>query len=48
MGEWQIRSDIDIVGPAHGVIARLVGWWDKRFELPERFCLLRITPAMRF
>jgi phosphopantetheine--protein transferase-like protein len=42
--EWQLRSDIDIIGPEGRLLTRLVGWWDRRFDLPDRFYRLRISP----
>jgi phosphopantetheinyl transferase len=43
-GESQVRSDIDLLDPAGRLHTRLTGWWDRRFELPERFFRLRIAP----
>jgi acyl transferase domain-containing protein/4'-phosphopantetheinyl transferase EntD len=44
IGEWQVRSDIDIVGLDGRLLMQLVGWWDKRFDLPDRFYRLRSSP----
>jgi phosphopantetheine--protein transferase-like protein len=44
IGEWQVRSDIDIVGPDGCLLAQVVGWEDKRFNLPSSFYRLRISP----
>jgi phosphopantetheine--protein transferase-like protein len=44
MGEWQVRSDIDIVGPDGRLLMRLIGWWDRRFDLPDKFYRLRTSP----
>lgn len=37
IGEQQVRSDIDVIDAAGRVWMRLVGWADKRFELPSSF-----------
>lgn len=42
--DMQVRSDIDIIDPDGKLLMRLAGWWDKRFELPERFYQLRSSP----
>ena len=34
-GEQQIRSDLDVVGEDGRLVARLVGWWDQRFDVPR-------------
>ncbi len=47
-GDQQIRSDIDLIGPDDRVYMRLVGWEDRRFELPEEFYRLRIRPQTGF
>jgi acyl transferase domain-containing protein/4'-phosphopantetheinyl transferase EntD len=43
-GESLVRSDIDLTGPDGRLYARLAGWEDKRFNLPESFYRLRISP----
>jgi acyl transferase domain-containing protein/acyl carrier protein len=35
VGEQQIRSDLDIVAADGHLVARLVGWWDQRFDVPR-------------
>jgi phosphopantetheinyl transferase len=40
----QVRSDIDIIGPDGKVRMRLLGWWDRRFDKPDRFYQLRVQP----
>jgi hypothetical protein len=35
VGEQQIRSDLDIVAADGRLVARLVGWWDQRFDVPR-------------
>jgi malonyl CoA-acyl carrier protein transacylase/phosphopantetheinyl transferase/acyl carrier protein len=37
VGENQVRSDLDIVTSDGRVLARLVGWKDRRFDLPRAF-----------
>lgn len=44
VGDWQTRSDIDLVGPEGRLAARLEGWWDRRFELPAGLLDLRSSP----
>jgi phosphopantetheinyl transferase/acyl carrier protein len=39
-----VRSDIDVVGPDGRLWAQLIGWEDRRFDLPSRFYHLRISP----
>jgi phosphopantetheinyl transferase/acyl carrier protein len=45
VGDQQVRSDLDVVDGGGGVRARLVGWWDRRFDLPQSF--LRFLHAPR-
>jgi acyl transferase domain-containing protein/phosphopantetheinyl transferase len=45
IGDQQVRSDLDIVDSSGRLRARLVGWWDRRFDLPKRF--LRFLHAPR-
>jgi phosphopantetheinyl transferase len=44
VGEWQIRSDIDIVASDGRYVAQIVGWWDRRFDLPNQLHQLRVSP----
>ncbi len=44
-GDQQVRSDLDVVDSAGRVRARLVGWWDRRFDVPDSF--LRFIHAPR-
>jgi acyl transferase domain-containing protein/phosphopantetheinyl transferase len=44
VGQQQLRSDIDVIGPAGQLLVQLIGWWDRRFDLPDRFYRLRISP----
>ncbi|PYP99452.1 MAG: hypothetical protein DMF82_24840 [Acidobacteria bacterium] len=45
VGDQQVRSDLDVVDSSGRVRARLVGWWDRRFDVPEGF--LRFIHAPR-
>ena len=45
VGEQQVRSDLDVVDPDGRLRLRLVGWWDRRFDVPKRF--LRFLHAPR-
>ncbi|HEV7859848.1 MAG TPA: beta-ketoacyl synthase N-terminal-like domain-containing protein [Pyrinomonadaceae bacterium] len=40
----QVRSDIDVIGPDGRVQTSIKGWWDKRFDLPDRFFRIRLSP----
>ena len=44
LGDKQIRSDIEIVDPEGTVSCRLNGWEARRFDRPEKFLQLRISP----
>jgi acyl carrier protein len=44
VGEQQVRSDLDVVD-GDRTIARLVGWWDRRFDVPREFLRLLQAPA---
>jgi phosphopantetheinyl transferase len=44
VGEQQVRSDLDVVD-GDRVIARFVGWWDRRFDLPAAFVRFLYAPA---
>jgi phosphopantetheine--protein transferase-like protein len=39
-----VKSDIDIIASDGKVRMRLLGWWDRRFDQPERFFQLRVSP----
>jgi phosphopantetheinyl transferase len=45
VGDQQVRSDLDVVDSGGRLRARLVGWWDRRFDLPKSF--LRFIHAPR-
>ena len=45
VGEQQVRSDLDVVTEDGRLIARMIGWWDRRFDLPRPF--LRFLHAPR-
>lgn len=42
VGPDQVRSDIDLIDGS-GLRYRLIGWWDKRFEMPESYYKLRAS-----
>jgi phosphopantetheine--protein transferase-like protein len=44
VGEDQVRSDIDVIGPDGRVQTSIKGWWDKRFDLPGSFFRIRLSP----
>jgi phosphopantetheinyl transferase len=44
MGEGQVRSDLDIVGPDGHVRIRFEGWWDLRFDLPDLVFRTLLSP----
>jgi hypothetical protein len=44
IGDVQVRSDIDLVGPDGRLFARIVGWEDRRFDLPGGFYRLSLNP----
>lgn len=44
IGELQLRSDIDVIRSDGSLLARLVGWWDRRVDLPDAFYRLRTSP----
>ncbi|HEY0385474.1 MAG TPA: polyketide synthase dehydratase domain-containing protein, partial [Pyrinomonadaceae bacterium] len=44
VGESLVKSEIDTIAPDGRVHARLKGWEDKRFNLPDSFYRLRISP----
>lgn len=39
-----VRSDIDLIDYAGKVRMRLLGWWDRRFDQPEKYYHLRVSP----
>jgi acyl transferase domain-containing protein/phosphopantetheinyl transferase len=39
-----MRSDIEVIGPDGCLHTQINGWWDKRFDLPDRFYRLRMAP----
>jgi phosphopantetheinyl transferase/acyl carrier protein len=45
VGDQQVRSDLDVVDGRGRVRARMVGWWDRRFDVPASF--LRFLHAPR-
>jgi phosphopantetheinyl transferase len=45
MGEQQVRSDLDVVDESGRIVARLVGWWDRRFDLPRAFVRFLYAPG---
>jgi len=44
LGDARVRSDIDVITSDGHVRMRLVGWEDRRFDMPEAFYKLRISP----
>jgi phosphopantetheinyl transferase len=44
MGTSQIRSDLDLIGADGRCWMQLVGWEDKRFDVPERFHRFWVAP----
>lgn len=46
LSDQHVRSDIDIADANGRVWMRLVGWEDKRFDLPERFYRVLLSPRM--
>jgi acyl transferase domain-containing protein/phosphopantetheinyl transferase/acyl carrier protein/predicted hotdog family 3-hydroxylacyl-ACP dehydratase len=47
-GDQLMSSNIDVIGPDGRLHMRLLGWEDRRFELPDSFFRLRIAPASTF
>ncbi|WP_424964730.1 beta-ketoacyl synthase N-terminal-like domain-containing protein [Dinoroseobacter sp. S375] len=45
VGGDEMRAYIDVVTADNRLQCRIEGWWDKRFELPERFFQARLAPA---
>ncbi len=41
----EMRSDIEVVSSDGRLQCRVTGWWDKRFDLPDRFFRARLDPA---
>ena len=48
VGDVEVRSDIEIIGTDGRLRCRIDGWWDRRFDLPDRFFRLRRAPAENF
>jgi len=44
VGDWQVRSDLDVVQRDGRVWARFVGWEDKRFDLPRALFRFLLSP----
>ncbi|MBD3765595.1 MAG: polyketide synthase dehydratase domain-containing protein, partial [Rhodobacterales bacterium] len=44
-GTDEMRSDLEVVEPDGQLNCRVTGWWDKRFDLPDRFFRARLAPA---
>lgn len=44
-GDYLVRSDIDIVDSSGTVKMRLLGWWDRRFDQPDKYYHLRVSPG---
>jgi acyl transferase domain-containing protein/phosphopantetheinyl transferase len=44
MGANQVRSHLDVLGSDGKIWMRLVGWEDKRFDLPDRFHRFWVAP----
>jgi phosphopantetheinyl transferase len=44
VGADQMRSDIEVIGPDGCLLTQINGWWDKRFDMPDRFYRLRMAP----
>jgi phosphopantetheinyl transferase len=44
IGDWQVRSHLDVVRGDGRVWARLVGWEDRRFDLPRELFLFLLSP----
>lgn len=45
VGDTEVRSDIDLIRADGTLVQQIKGWWDKRFDLPERFFQFRRQPA---
>ena len=43
-GDTETRSDIDVAGADGRPHVQLLGWQDRRFELPGNFCDMRVSP----
>lgn len=44
-GGDEMRTDIEVVTADGHLQCRIVGWWDKRFDLPPRFFAARLDPV---
>ncbi|WP_370402677.1 beta-ketoacyl synthase N-terminal-like domain-containing protein [Sulfitobacter sp. JB4-11] len=47
IGTDEMRSDIFVIGGDGTLQCRIEGWWDKRFDLPERFFKARLDPSTK-
>ena len=45
IGTDEMRSDLEIVEADGRLACRIIGWWDKRFVLPDTFFRARLDPA---
>lgn len=45
VGADEMRSDIYVLSADGRLQSRIIGWWDKRFDLPEPFFAARLDPA---
>lgn len=41
----EMRSDIEVISSDGHLNCRIIGWWDKRFDLPDRFFRARLNPS---
>lgn len=44
-GPEELRSDIEVICADGRLQCRINGWWDRRFDLPERFFHARLDPV---
>ena len=44
VGDQEMQSDIDVVGADGRLRIQLLGWQDRRFELPDNFYKFRVSP----
>jgi malonyl CoA-acyl carrier protein transacylase/phosphopantetheinyl transferase len=45
LGDWQVRSDLEVLGPDDRLAVRFVGWEDRRFDLPDSLFGFLLAPA---
>ena len=45
LDELWVRSDIEVVTTDNQLVVRMIGWEDRRLDLPRRFYDFRISPA---